>query len=211
MLRICPTKPFFQKQEKGKDCHLAVFSNQVKIILSTEYETRFSSKIAKVDEAFKLRPPPVLFPQRNINKSLHYSRHSSETRTPSPTAPTASNTTSGAKGLSFRRSVLHRPPAKSNSPLKTTDCVLDEVTSQVQRLGSFNCNNRLIHRQMLTASIKRKRFLQTNGSIVQHSCQPNEDDPAKQTASKYHTDSGNPIGNFDFEIPNQSAQVCSQL
>ena len=37
-----------------------------------------------------------------------------------------------------RRSALNRPPAKSNSPLRTTDCVLDEVTSKVQRQGFLN-------------------------------------------------------------------------
>ena len=65
----------------------------------------------------------------------NFCRQSSE-NSPSRTAPASFRTKLG------NRSLLPRPPAKSNSPLNTTDSVLDEPSSQVQRLpGSANFFN----------------------------------------------------------------------
>lgn len=121
----------------------------------------------------------TLFWQKFLLFFFSWSRQSSESNSPSK---------------SFRsklgRSVLPRAPAKSNSPLKTTDCVLDEMTSQVQRLGSsklFNQRRRSSVTETFrrsTASIKRKIF-NSNGSVINKPLDHQEQDQLAKRISNY--------------------------
>ena len=102
-------------------------------------------------------------------------------RQSSESSPTRTAPASFRSKLS-NRSLLPRPPAKSNSPLNTTDSVLDEPSSQLRLSGSSAffggasggsrrsstlSTSRESFRKS-TASIKRKLFCSsnTNGSAT---------------------------------------------